>query len=439
MLKLLNAHFWTVIKSNRSNSIATAECPSNTTLTGCTCHSSLSCEGATFEKNKCLAYNFARGTGVWAYARCGHIPQSSNWTVVRSIQSDTSANANITAKCPIGMSLTGCTCHSTMRSCNGALMIGNICVAFNRRLGNGVRAIARCVKVPTTSEWMVVKSKKSQNGNSFIVADCPSDWLLTDCTCYTQSKTLSCDGVIIEGNKCIAQNNGIGNGVWAYARCYAPDKWQGCSWETVNHKILNLMSVGNATSPTQCLTKVKHQCSISKVATIVSSGNGECFCGDGLDSHSSHSTNQKSCFIDTKCPSDWIHYEKSCYKLVKSKLNWWDAMKFCESKGGHLVSFSNAEEENFAKTLWTTSGSFFIWFGLNDLQTPGVFAWHEPIYSNVIYTNWKNNITLRDQGDQCVGTTTTGPKKWAKWSAMHCATLGYFICEKASSKIPPKK
>ena len=48
------------------------------------------------------------------------------------------------------------------------------------------------------------------------------------------------------------------------------------------------------------------------------------------------------------CPSDWEDGQSlglGCYKLFDiERRNWYDAQHFCNSKGGHLVEFSNQEQ-----------------------------------------------------------------------------------------------
>eukprot|EP00747_Dinoflagellata_sp_TGD_P103152 gnl/TRDRNA2_/TRDRNA2_168871_c0_seq8.p1 gnl/TRDRNA2_/TRDRNA2_168871_c0~~gnl/TRDRNA2_/TRDRNA2_168871_c0_seq8.p1 ORF type:complete len:601 (-),score=25.28 gnl/TRDRNA2_/TRDRNA2_168871_c0_seq8:272-2074(-) len=126
-----------------SSSAVFAVCPVPTTLTGCTCYSpDDSCKGAVFQNYRCFAYPNDNGWVV-AQARCGELPHSSGWIDVTSLLSAVD-DASITAECPHGKTLTGCTCNSPQDSCDGAQSSGNTCTAYANGNGGAVVAQARC-------------------------------------------------------------------------------------------------------------------------------------------------------------------------------------------------------------------------------------------------------------------------------------------------------
>ncbi|CAE8674203.1 unnamed protein product [Polarella glacialis] len=213
---------WTEVLSGKSgskdDSPTSASCPSGTVLTGCVCYSPWSaCDGAKSSGNTCTAYNNG-GSGVYAQARCASLPGASKWSEVLSGKSGSKDDNPTSASCPSGTVLTGCTCYSPWKGCDGAKSSGNTCTAYNNG-GSGVYAQARCGSIPGASKWSEVLSGKSGGkDDNPTSAACPTGTYLTGCTCY--SPWNACDGAKASGNTCTAYNNG-GSGVYAQARCGA--------------------------------------------------------------------------------------------------------------------------------------------------------------------------------------------------------------------------
>lgn len=88
-----------------------------------------------------------------------------------------------------------------------------------------------------------------------------------------------------------------------------------------------------------------------------------------------------------------------CYYLV-SAANWNAAEAFAVSTlGGHLVTISDAAENNFVLTTFVTS-STQPWIGLNDAASENNFVWSsgEP----VMYTNWAGGEPNNSGGEDHV-------------------------------------
>jgi len=75
-------------------------------------------------------------------------------------------------------------------------------------------------------------------------------------------------------------------------------------------------------------------------------------------------------------------YQGHTYYVSTSRMTWQDAKLLCQEKGGHLVTISDAAENNFV--YQNTSAA--SWIGLTDEAQEGVWQWitGEP----VSYTNW---------------------------------------------------
>ncbi|XP_007445352.1 C-type lectin-like, partial [Python bivittatus] len=104
------------------------------------------------------------------------------------------------------------------------------------------------------------------------------------------------------------------------------------------------------------------------------------------------------------CPSGWLTYNKSCYKIFLKAKTWNDAERFCRAQktGCHLASIHDAEE--FNRLAWY--GYWYlifrnIWIGLKDPKKKRVWEWSNG--SRMNYQDWaeeKTNKAWRD--DECV-------------------------------------
>jgi hypothetical protein len=67
--------------------------------------------------------------------------------------------------------------------------------------------------------------------------------------------------------------------------------------------------------------------------------------------------------IAPECPGRWKPFEGRCYLVVMNKVNWTEAEKDCNNKGGHLASIHSAAENSFIHKL--ESGEP-LWIGGTD-------------------------------------------------------------------------
>ncbi|MFX0183436.1 MAG: lectin-like protein [Candidatus Hodarchaeota archaeon] len=78
-------------------------------------------------------------------------------------------------------------------------------------------------------------------------------------------------------------------------------------------------------------------------------------------------------------------YKGHEYKLFTSMKIWSDAKADCEAQGGHLVTITSFEENDFVSTL---AGSNDIWIGLTDELNEGDWQWITGEMCN--FTNWNS-------------------------------------------------
>ena len=87
-------------------------------------------------------------------------------------------------------------------------------------------------------------------------------------------------------------------------------------------------------------------------------------------------------------PADALYREESdsWYFLTSDPLTWPDAESMAQSYGGHLVSIADANENEFVRSLSTTSAFGEVWIGLNDISVEGRFSWSSG--EQVSFLNW---------------------------------------------------
>ncbi|MHC4501972.1 MAG: SUMF1/EgtB/PvdO family nonheme iron enzyme [Planctomycetota bacterium] len=73
-------------------------------------------------------------------------------------------------------------------------------------------------------------------------------------------------------------------------------------------------------------------------------------------------------------PTDAARFGGHRYKLFTQKMNWHDAKAFCERAGGHLVTITSKEEQDFVGGLARGAGEF-AWIGLSDVREQGKWEW----------------------------------------------------------------
>lgn len=79
------------------------------------------------------------------------------------------------------------------------------------------------------------------------------------------------------------------------------------------------------------------------------------------------------------------------YEYYMYCFNWIQAEKFCERKGGHLVTVNSQTEQNFIEkmTVGIAKGTFATWLGGYDCITEGKWEWNTG--EEFVYTNWAGN------------------------------------------------
>ena len=82
-------------------------------------------------------------------------------------------------------------------------------------------------------------------------------------------------------------------------------------------------------------------------------------------------------------PDDAVYFNGHAYKIIAQTVTWTEAKTQCENMGGHLVTITSQEEQNFMNSFVQDKANLF-WIGLHLNQ--GTWEWitGEPLS----YTNW---------------------------------------------------
>jgi len=109
------------------------------------------------------------------------------------------------------------------------------------------------------------------------------------------------------------------------------------------------------------------------------------------------------------------------YYFCASNKRFGEASDACEAMGGHLVTITSSDEDEFVHGL-VTSGQD-IWIGLTDKDSEGAFYWVNG--ESYTYTNWGEGQPDDSWGEDCV-------EKYGGsgfWNDNDCKQKNSFVCE----------
>ena len=153
-------------------------------------------------------------------------------------------------------------------------------------------------------------------------------------------------------------------------------------------------------------------------------------------------------FSTSSSPANSMNYNNHIYERYDYNLSWNEAKAFCEQKGGHLVTISDAAENDAIVNLLNGCPLGYYHIGATDPGMTGNWSWitgeafsynnwdpqGEPskgsgeYYAAIIGIAWPNNKQVSEWIDEPDRGGETG---------FYCFTNGGFVCEYEPDTTPP--
>lgn len=88
-------------------------------------------------------------------------------------------------------------------------------------------------------------------------------------------------------------------------------------------------------------------------------------------------------------PENAIEFNGHIYKYYTESIDWYSAKEMCEKYGGHLVTITSVEENDFLIDNLPNYNKSFYWIGLTDEKQEGM--WHWVTNETFSFCNWSEN------------------------------------------------
>lgn len=134
-------------------------------------------------------------------------------------------------------------------------------------------------------------------------------------------------------------------------------------------------------------------------------------------------------FVSTYADSDKKQFELNnhLYQRFDTALTWSDAVRFCQARGGHLVTITTPEENNFVYRNFGIQGAN-LWIGATDEVRERSWRWvtGEPF----VYNNWATQMPDNaSQGQNYAIFWDLDPGRWDDNGLPVCDCKYVFVCE----------
>ena len=110
----------------------------------------------------------------------------------------------------------------------------------------------------------------------------------------------------------------------------------------------------------------------------------------------------------------------NCFGVFSKEGSFAEAITECCKEGAHLATITNAEDDNFVRSLMQSGEGY--WIGLNDLKEEGTFRWQDD--SILTYHNWKSGDPNGTTTENCVLKTAYQ----GTWIDRRCNLDRRFVC-----------
>ncbi|XP_052790946.1 perlucin-like [Mya arenaria] len=137
--------------------------------------------------------------------------------------------------------------------------------------------------------------------------------------------------------------------------------------------------------------------------------------------------------LSAQCPTGWLHFQESCYKIERNPLKTWpDAKQSCVNQQAHLAIVMTLEENSFLRneTMKIGEAGRQYWMDGTDMATEGTWIWDKT--GELFEVNdWAPNEPNQNGGQEdCLSIFST---LGYHWNDEHCNSPQAYICEKGDS------
>ncbi|XP_034501395.1 C-type lectin domain family 4 member E isoform X4 [Ailuropoda melanoleuca] len=137
------------------------------------------------------------------------------------------------------------------------------------------------------------------------------------------------------------------------------------------------------------------------------------------------------------CPTDWVHFQSSCYFFSTNTMSWTSSLKNCSDMGAHLVVINTQEEQEFLFFAKPKRREFYI--GLTDQVTEGQWQWVDGTPFSESLSFWDvgepNNIVTVE--DCATIRDSSNPRK--NWNDVPCFFNMFRVCEMPEINLSSNK
>lgn len=121
-------------------------------------------------------------------------------------------------------------------------------------------------------------------------------------------------------------------------------------------------------------------------------------------------------------------YNGHRYEVYTNNVDWQTAKRFCEQKGGHLVTITSANENNAIKSNVNGLSNERYWLGLTDIDLQSTWKWITG--ESFSYKNWTSGEPNNNAGIESYAEFNVSSGKWNDLLGFACVSLNIgFICE----------
>ncbi|XP_026880090.2 macrophage mannose receptor 1-like [Electrophorus electricus] len=133
------------------------------------------------------------------------------------------------------------------------------------------------------------------------------------------------------------------------------------------------------------------------------------------------------------CPSGYISWYRSCYKLVSEARTWEEAQSECLKEGSNLASVDMSYEQAFISGA-VQQASRDTWIGLRRTDD-GTYKWSDgwPVF----YTHWGPGEPTHHKGEGCVSMHGRSFFIQGTWNDTDCTARKPYLCKVTFEKPPP--